>query len=628
MITKLFLQNNRYESWFLSSQNELELSKLNKLNIFIGANNSGKSRLLRFIYSDKVLSFCVDQINLEQFTVELHELYHIINDQLTKLGVDDASNNEIPGIKKTLLNWIGKSKNLNYETATNFTRDFYHFWNRALQFQHTSANGIRSYSGMDSSNIDRIIKNEILAYDNRIKTLIPSDFTYHVEKIYIPILRGLRPIQFNSQTNSFESIDNYSTRTLRDYFSEQSEKLRKEIFTGLGLYENLKRKLLGKQDDRKDVRRFENFLSENFFNNLPTNLIPSIDDDTVHLTIGDEERPIYSLGDGIQSIITLLYPLFFNQGKNMLVFIEEPECSLHPGLQRIFLETLMKKEFDTFQYFITTHSNHFLDITLELENISVYTFHKVETENGKKFKIEHTSNEDSKVLDLIGARTSAVFLSNCTIWLEGITDRLYLKKYLEVYQKWLLEQSELKTLYKEDYNYSFVEYGGGNVVHWSFADESSWDKIKANRISSKIYLIADKDSTDVTPDSAKARRLELLKSQLGDNFRVVGAREIENTLSPTVLSSSIFELEKENAKNLKFDKENLSQQKYIFEKIGEFIEGEFVNLRRKYKAESGTIYPKLEFCKVAIEQIKDINDLSDEGKKLAEDLFNFIKACN
>ena len=73
----------------------------------------------------------------------------------------------------------------------------------------------------------------------------------------------------------------------------------------------------------------------------------------------------------------MTYPLFFNKGKNLKIYIEEPDVYLHPGFQRILIETLLNtKGFEDFQYFFTTHSNHFLDMTLDYKEISVYKFTK------------------------------------------------------------------------------------------------------------------------------------------------------------------------------------------------------------------------------------------------------------
>jgi predicted ATP-dependent endonuclease of OLD family len=302
---------------------------------------------------------------------------------------------------------------------------------------------------------------------------------------------------------------------------------------------------------------------------------------------------------------------------------------MHPGLQRLFLETLMKDEFKSFQYFITTHSNHFLDITLDFDNISIYTVNKHYNESDVRdsFSIELAANSDIRILDLIGARSSSVFLSNCTIWVEGITDRLYLKNFLSIYQDSLIDNAEINSAFKEDYNYSFVEYSGGNIVHWSFTDEDAVDKIRSSKISNKIIVIADKDNTDENVNSAKARRLNELSRALGDNFIVVNGKEIENILNPNIIISTVQQLQK-RGKEIEFDKDDILFEKYQDKGLGEFVENNFKNLSRKFKADSGTILPKLDFCKTAVNNMKSMDDLSDAGKEIARRIYEFIYRSN
>ena len=127
-------------------------------------------------------------------------------------------------------------------------------------------------------------------------------------------------------------------------------------------------------------------------------LIPKVKDDVLTIKIGDEkERPIYDLGEGIQSIILITLPLFLYldiskiQNTNVLVFIEEPEIGLHPSLQRILLETLLDQRFENYQFFFTTHSNHFIDRQFKNKDVSIYSFDKhVENEesSNNKFIVE------------------------------------------------------------------------------------------------------------------------------------------------------------------------------------------------------------------------------------------------
>lgn len=87
----------------------------------------------------------------------------------------------------------------------------------------------------------------------------------------------------------------------------------------------------------------------------------------IHVDGDQETRKLYDLGDGIQALIVLMYKIFMAE-PNSFIFIDEPELNLHPGMQRLFLEQIysnpdLKKK--NLTYIISTHSNHFLDLTIE-----------------------------------------------------------------------------------------------------------------------------------------------------------------------------------------------------------------------------------------------------------------------
>lgn len=194
-------------------------------------------------------------------------------------------------------------------------------------------------------------------------------------------------------------------------------------------------------DEREIVTKFHAFLGQAFFGGKHVALIPRRDKDVLYVKIGNEnEFPIYDLGDGIQSIIVMTFPLFERANDKLLVFIEEPEMYLHPGFQRVLVNTFLK--FDNHQFFMTTHSNHFLDLTLDYDHISIYAFRKqlgdvAERVVHSKLEVENVSNANTQPLELLGVKNSSVFLSNCSIWVEGITDRRYLAHYLAMYMNHL-----------------------------------------------------------------------------------------------------------------------------------------------------------------------------------------------
>ena len=77
MITKLLFPDEVVNHYVFAS-NESYIDKVNRLNIFIGPNNSGKSRFLRNIFSDRELRIEVSEFDLkiilDIFTKILNEI--------------------------------------------------------------------------------------------------------------------------------------------------------------------------------------------------------------------------------------------------------------------------------------------------------------------------------------------------------------------------------------------------------------------------------------------------------------------------------------------------------------------------------------------------------------------------
>ncbi|MCU7746728.1 AAA family ATPase, partial [Priestia megaterium] len=472
-------------------------------------------------------------------------------------------------------------------------------------------------------------------YQIQINEIIPSDeeeYRMNFKRVYVPTLRGLRGYRDTVHNNN-DNTDIYKDRTQNDYFREFSDPL--EIHTGLNLYNEITDMLLGSVQQRYNMLKFQEFLSQSFFEGQQVTITPARHSDIIKVKIGTEtEKNIFDLGDGIQSLIILTFPLFKFLGENLLLFVEEPELYLHPGMQRKFMEIIMDKQFAHHQFFFTTHSNHFLDMTLDMDKVSVYKFKKelgehsgsVTEEIDATFSIENVSNEDRSVLQELGVKNSAVLLSNCTIWVEGITDRFYIRRFLKVFQE---SNPNLKQ-FKEDIHYSFVEYSGGNITHWSFLDDyekesdESQVSMNADKICSTLFLISDKDGDEKQP------RQEKLKEVLGERYYCLECKEIENILSADTIREVIAEYEQGTIEHLK--KKEFTQEDYRNQYLGTFIDGllpkETRKRKGKYAARSGTIASKLEFCKRAINRIDSYEQLSQEAKDLTKAIYEFIKLNN
>jgi AAA15 family ATPase/GTPase len=475
--------------------NEDYLANLKKINIFVGANNSGKSRFLRAIFQAENDSF----VFFENFNIKLKEIF-------VKLEPRFQTHYAMADLQSLM----------NYRTG-DYIANFNRFYDKIDQIKNESSS-IRSLnvSDLGVANAIRWEMQELGIYEK-----IDIDYDLNIQHIYVPMLRGLRHIDIVNERGN--QVDLYKMKTEKDY--EFKLPSNRSIFSGLNVYEEVKQMLLGPREGRELISEFEKFLSESFFNNSKITLISDYHTDNIKINFNNNEndRDIFNVGDGIQSIIIAVFEAFKHKNENLVLFLEEPELTLHPSAQRILIETLIAK-FSKLQIFLTTHSNHFLDLTYDYPNdVSIFSF---EEKGSEKFYINDVGG-NSKILDLLGIRNSSVFLSNCVIWTEGVTDRMFLRKLFEIKNNFG---------FKEDFHYTFAEYGGGNMENFDFVNsENGENKVNVSSLSKVNYIIADNDDIrDSTKSSVQKNpkyiRRQKIRSILGDKSFFDSHIEIENLI--------------------------------------------------------------------------------------------------
>lgn len=484
-----------------------------QINVFIGQNNSGKSRFLRALFAGEPHDFTTRDFRattIIDYAKEMSRSY----DALFSGQVIGIS-----GFKKDALKQLisreaeGRFISLDRPIGLEF-RSLLSEMARATK-QEVETIGVptttHEMAETKRSNLRRFAELALSALPE-VPDLTP---VWGIRRFYIPMLRGMRPL------NNSESL--YRDRTSADYFKEgaggtplKSKNL--IVSTGLELYKTLKESLLGEPEQREAVKQYEKLLSEFFFEGLPLTLIPREGLDTVHVKIGEEKQfPIYDLGDGLQQLIIVTFNMFMEK-ERCLFFIEEPDLDMHPAMQRTLIETMLANP--QHQYFLTTHSNHLLDVTLDNDNISVFLFRKKIKQAVVHFEV--SSSGSREVLKDIGARSSSVMLANSTIWVEGITDRLYLREYL---RKYVHGEGEKYARFREDLHYAFVEYQGSNLGHWTFDGEDKAEeqrRMKAMFTCSCPFLIADGDISEA--------RKATYTAELKEKFILLPCKEIENLL--------------------------------------------------------------------------------------------------
>ena len=451
--------------------------------------------------------------------------------------------------------------------------------------------------------------------------------------LYIPTLRGALSIKTGDSSTKQYIGDQSYTQTVLDVYKLEALKTL-TTFTGLDLYNRILELRNIDRKSRKGFVAFEAFLSARFFNGQGVELIADYKRRTILINLGnDDERELHDVGDGIQSLIILLFPIFTCEDK-LWVVAEEPEVHLHPGFQTLFLETLLTDKYlraKELTYFITTHSNHLLDYSLTKSGaVSMYTF-TPENRDGHKYSIvKRVNGTDISMLDLLGVANSSVFLSQCSVWVEGISDRMILRAYLNAYLRYKNNE------FIEDLHYSFIEYGGSNIRHYSMDSHSAPHqdrRMKAFVHANRIWMLSDLDSGKEKRDFHRSMK-ELERP--GFFYQTTVAREIENTLPVEVLRQVLLRRTPVSVVAKAFESYNPVQNKQ--RKMGEiFNQIASMNGAKKHRVKYAdeynglTSYYKLELAKELTNAV-DAGDLQWQAisknpyaKRVTESLYSFLK---
>jgi len=176
------------------------------------------------------------------------------------------------------------------------------------------------------------------------------------------------------------------------------------------------------------------------------------------------------------------------QPEESICIIEEPETHLHPHLQRVLIKRLKEiSQKRRQQLFLSTNSSIFLDY--EIWDKKATNLYVTDGYGIKEF------NRSASYLSMMGFKPGDVFQANGIIWVEGVSDRIYIKHWLNLFCKEMKKEIPI-----ENVHYAFLPYGGAMMKHFS-ADDS--DSINVLMINKNSVFLADKDNDYKGDDSLR-----------------------------------------------------------------------------------------------------------------------------
>ncbi|MBB2949319.1 AAA family ATPase [Sphingobacterium sp. JUb56] len=626
MITNLSLSSYYYDNkirlenkeFYCNDQPIRFLSNIKDINIIVGGNNTRKSRFFKMLMEQESYPVWDTALALEPFIRDLE----LANQELANFNEIVVADLKLYGIsadiKGKIQNVIKKvSANEEYQLQIVLIKGVVQGVIDNIQQCKTKAglNEIKTsvddliYSLNMSNHLVQAIYNEDLLIKQQfsltkspylaLNAKRPSDLRKRlkdaeISKVLIKIKELLIPFYKNISFELFNPNIIYipvlrTSRTLmgisRDIFEEtvkdQMPNLNRNtvIHTGLSLNDRVLKSRNGTKEDFFDFLEFEKFIGNTFFGGDNINIIAQFGGKEIKISLPGE-RPNISfndLGDGVSGIINLLYPIFTAHDDSW-VFIEEPENNLHPAFQNIFVKTLAENSFlkkKNLKIFINTHSNHILvNSYLSPQDINVMVFSKRDQDTTS---ITSFNDDKKSTLDLLGVLNTSVLISNCLLWVEGITDRLYVKSFLKAYINSLKKKDQV---IREGLDYCFIEYGGSSIIHYDFnetVENTASADIKAFYSSNRILVLADNDNNE-----GKSIRFSKIKNRQFV-YLDTGLPEIENILPDEILKDFLKEL---GVSGNQID--SIDFKLVLTKKLGEVFNGVKKNGRiLKIKAEFG-----------------------------------------
>lgn len=497
-------------------QNPIKIDGLDKMNIFIGKSNSGKSNI----------------------TEALDLIFNGINIHGTKINFEGRRINLVDRNY-----WFGqKLKNggnpISIIVKINF---FFDEFDWPLLFKDARPIEFINTFIKDNQNNQLTLTFKIFTKDEKTTNFSISSFKIGENDI---IIEDAGTVKFKDiRSNSLSQNDQYNLiKNLNQIFSNHFTKIYAVKKADENVANSFQQYEIDLTKDKLEVyNKINECIQELFQDFTQTKTYKHLKGNEIYLQNNKINLPLSYNGSGIEQIFMILFHIYSDNNK--IIAIEEPESHLDVWGQKRLFDFLKKIAIEeNKQFFITTHSNTFID---HPESKNIYLVKKSEKNETEVSKINN-EEERYEILDELGIKASDILQSDGIIFVEGPTDKNVFKEFFKK------EGIDLG-----NYNISLIHLGGlGNIT-----TQDIQDLVKINR---NFVLILDSDKKS-PKDNIPTLNINIKNKfrQYGKKCYILKKRGIENYFSKKI----ICEVLKISESDLKFgDFDDLKETINILEK--------------------------------------------------------------